>query len=289
MEFPEVMYDGQQTDPFYVEYARQTTPYTMVDNHFHPYYELYYLLSGARIYFIKDTTYPVQAGDLVCIRKNEVHKTIQAGPPAHERMLFYCDDRYIRDLPESTAKLLLSPFDGDSPIIRLPEEGQVQLKAHMTRLQSELYHKPVGSGLYFRQTFHDILLLSARFLQTDQPRPAPAVHTSPIYKKISEVARYLNTHYTEQIHLEDLSKLFYISPYYLSRLFKEVTGFTVVDYLNLTRIKEAQRLLHETTLSITSIAEMTGFGNFSHFGKTFKKISRVSPRMYRQGKSQEWP
>ncbi|MFD0717549.1 AraC family transcriptional regulator [Paenibacillus sp. GCM10027626] len=284
MTFPAMMHHGALSDPFYVEYARQTEPYSMVYNHFHPYYELYYLLSGARVYFIKDTTYPVQVGDLVFIRKNEVHKTIQAGPPAHERILFYIDDRYIRDWPEPLAKLLLSPFREGQPVVRLPEEARAQVAAHMSRLLSELHNQPAGCELFFRQAFNDILLQCARFLQTNQPEETVHQHVSPVYKKVTEVARYLNSHYNEQIQLQDLSKQFYVSPYYLSRLFKEVTGFTVIDYLNLARVKEAQRLLRETSLKITDIAAMTGFGNFSHFGKTFKKISRVSAREYRQGK-----
>jgi transcriptional regulator GlxA family with amidase domain len=54
----------------------------------------------------------------------------------------------------------------------------------------------------------------------------------------------------------------------------------------LTRVKEAQRLLRESELTVSAVAERVGFDNFSHFGKTFKKISSVSPREYRKSMSQ---
>ncbi|MCQ6561079.1 AraC family transcriptional regulator [Paenibacillus mendelii] len=283
MTFPDLMKHGSVADPFYVEYARRIEPYNMRQNHFHPYYEIYYLLSGSRIYFIKDASYLVQAGDIVFIRKNEVHKTTQAGDSSHQRVILYFDDRYIRDWSDSQAKLLLSPFMSDNPVVRLPEEVRLLVDAHIHRMMNELHEEPVGCEFYYSQALNDILLLSARFQQTNVPVELEG--TSAIHSKISEVARYLNANYAETIHIHDLSKRFYISPYYLSRVFKEVTGFTIIDYLNLTRVKEAQRLLQETSMSITDISAAIGFGNFSHFGKTFKKITRSSPREYRQGKA----
>jgi transcriptional regulator GlxA family with amidase domain len=50
----------------------------------------------------------------------------------------------------------------------------------------------------------------------------------------------------------------------------------------MVRIREAQRLLRETELSITEIAERVGFDNYSHFGKMFKRITSVAPRDYRR-------
>ncbi|MNY59192.1 HTH-type transcriptional activator RhaR [compost metagenome] len=64
-------------------------------------------------------------------------------------------------------------------------------------------------------------------------------------------------------------------------MFKEVTGFGFSEYVNLTRVRQAQLLLKETGISVTAVSEQCGFGNFSHFGKIFKQLSGVSPREYR--------
>ena len=79
-----------------------------------------------------------------------------------------------------------------------------------------------------------------------------------------------------------LSETFFISPYYLSRTFKAVTGFTLIEYVNLTRIKQAQRLLKETDHKIIDIAEAVGFESIGHFDRIFKKIAATTPMTYRK-------
>ena len=74
---------------------------------------------------------------------------------------------------------------------------------------------------------------------------------------------------------------FYINKFYLSRIFKEVTSFTINDYLNVNRIKKAHRLLLETDDSITSIAEQLGYENITYFERVFKKYRNMTPLKYR--------
>ena len=82
--------------------------------------------------------------------------------------------------------------------------------------------------------------------------------------------------------LQTISERFYISPYYFSRTFKQITGFTFIEYLNGVRIKEAQKLLRKTNLSIGKIAESVGYQNNTHFGRLFKKATGISPLAYRK-------
>lgn len=269
----------------YVEYVKRSEPFTMYADHFHAYYEIYYMLSGKRIYFIRDRSYTVEQGDLVFIAKNELHKTLYAGETAldtHERVIIHFDDRYIHALSEEHAQLLLSPFHQEIHVLRLPRQEQMNMHQIITRLLAEIQHQPVGYEIYPVHAISDLLLTTARYLQ--QNEPLPMLHATPMHAKISEIVRYINYHFTEPIHLNSLSEQFFISPYYLSRMFKEITGFPFSDYVMLTRIKESQRLLLETDLSISEVAANVGFDNFSHFGKTFKKITRLSPREYRKSK-----
>ncbi|QJD87580.1 AraC family transcriptional regulator [Cohnella herbarum] len=280
MKLPETMIYGSYSDPLYLDYVKRTVPFSMTSNHFHPYYEIYYLLSGSRIYFVKDTTYRIAAGDLVFIDKNEVHKTLQEGEPAHERIVIHIDERFVRDVLKPHDDLLLSPFRQDSPIVNLLSDNRERLSQTIGRMLVELRDRPPGYVISIRQAVTELMLLSSRHVAANRP-PEPA-YVSPLHRKISEVVRYLNANYGEQIRVQQLAERFFISPYYMSRAFKEVTGFTLIDYLNLTRIKEAQRLLRESSLSVTDVAARTGFDNFSHFGKTFKKITRTSARDYRK-------
>jgi len=280
LALPESLVHGRYSDPFFVEYVRRTQPFTMVGHHFHPYYEVYFLRSGSRSYFVEDTTYEVEAGDLVFIGKNVVHRTLLAGDPRHERIVLHVDDRYVRDVMGPHAELLLSPFEQAGPIVRLRGKDRERLLDLTDRVLQELRDKPPGHELALKQAIAELFLLASRAARGNGP--SESGHVSPQHRKMSEIVRYLNANFAEPIRIADLAERFYVSPYHMSRSFKKATGFTLIDYLNLTRVKEAQRLLRESRLSVTEIAARTGFDNFSHFGKTFKKIARVSARDYRK-------
>ena len=64
-------------DGMLVSFAQRSGSYTMAYQHFHNFYEVYYLLGGSRYYFIKNNTYYVKAGDLVLVDKRELHRTLE--------------------------------------------------------------------------------------------------------------------------------------------------------------------------------------------------------------------
>jgi len=92
----------------------------------------------------------------------------------------------------------------------------------------------------------------------------------------------MNENFHLPLSLESISKIFFISPCYLSRIFKSSTGSTFIEYLNNIRIEEAQHLLLESNDKVTTIAEKIGFGSASHFGRVFKSITNLSPLAYRK-------
>ena len=84
------------------------------------------------------------------------------------------------------------------------------------------------------------------------------------------------------LSLDSLAEQFYISKYYLSRSFHEVTGFGINEYINILRVKKAQSLLETTTLSVSEIASRTGFESITYLGRVFKKYQHVTPAQYRK-------
>jgi AraC-like DNA-binding protein len=272
---------GQFDSPFSIEYTKRNDRFTMPAEHFHTQYEIYYLISGERHYFIRDRTFHIRSGDLVFINTQELHKTSEADVPKHERVVFYFFESFLRQTYGEHTDLLLRPFRGDNPVYRFTAKEMPQIERLFGAMLSELLAKPAGFDIRMKHTVIELLLLAARYPRKKETNPSPL--DSPLHQKISSIARYIETHYSEDLCLSSLAERFYISPYYLSHTFKEMTGFTLTGYVHIIRIRQAQKLLKESKLSITEISSSVGFDNFSHFGKIFKKVMLQSPREYRNG------
>ncbi len=101
-------------------------------------------------------------------------------------------------------------------------------------------------------------------------------------KKMLDIAKYIHLHYMDTMSLDYLAKTFFISQHYLSHKFKEVTGFTVTDYIHSIRIKKTQELLVSTNKKIIEISQTCGFGSVSQFQRIFKKYCHMTPRQFRK-------
>ncbi len=136
------------------------------------------------------------------------------------------------------------------------------------------------SNLAIHQKFIEFLSLIYQYrdknVYTDQ------VDFDNITNKIYGITACIHNRYTEDLSLASLSKEFYVSSYYLSHQFKRVTGFTLTDYISMTRVRNAQTLLLSTDIPITEIALQSGFKSFSQFNRAFNKFLQMSPSKFRR-------
>ena len=98
---------------------------------------------------------------------------------------------------------------------------------------------------------------------------------------VTRVQHYIHSHLNEDISLIKLAELIYFNPSYLSRLFKQVTGCTLSDYICDMRIKKAKELLEKGDLKIHEIASIIGYESSTYFARFFKKSTNMTPQEYR--------
>ena len=96
------------------------------------------------------------------------------------------------------------------------------------------------------------------------------------------IKEYIDKNYAEPITLQSMGEALNISPYYLSHVFKEMSGYSPMQYLLRRRIGEAQTLLISTDLPVTTIAGMVGYDTQSYFNLQFSKNVGMPPKKYRQ-------
>ena len=100
--------------------------------------------------------------------------------------------------------------------------------------------------------------------------------------RISKIIRYINENYAHISGMEEVADKFFISKYYLCRIFKESIGVSFVSYLNTIRIKAACEMLKSTDSYLSDIAISCGFNSTPYFCKVFKDEKGVSPSEYRR-------
>lgn len=99
---------------------------------------------------------------------------------------------------------------------------------------------------------------------------------------VATVKNYIRSHLNDNLTRESLAAMVYLTPDYLSHLFKRETGFSLTNYIIYERIEEAKRLLAGGGQSISDIATRCGFQNISYFSKQFKRLTGVTPREFRR-------
>lgn len=247
--------------------------------HSHKRYEIYYLVDGERYFFIKDRSYLINKGDLVFINTFVLHKTSDTGRPDPETIIIEFDPGFIANNYLLSTTILDCLFS-NNPVLRLPLNKRQFVESLLRNIIQEINKGDLGYELSIQSILQQLLVYAARNVTQNQLTKTP--HSNPTNIRIMEIVNYMNQNFPEGLSLESVGAAFQINPYYLSRLFRKVTGFTFIEYLNSLRIKEAQRLLRETDTKVITIANMVGFENQSHFGRVFKSIIGISPLQYRK-------
>ena len=252
--------------------------FSMTRQHFHSDFEIYYLLEGERNYFIRNETYHVMRGNLIFVGSNQIHKTTMISQ-AHERILLEVSEDLANEFGRET-KETDPPFSSRSGVLKLTEPERQWTEALLFRILEEMREKRPAYAQAVRSLLWELLIFILRkegSAEAEYPSVKSAKH-----RKVNEVADYLCTHYFEASSLDCLSERFYISKYYLCRIFREVTGMTISQYVNANRLKAAEKMLRESSDSVIRVAEATGFGNVTYFDKVFRESLGVSPSQYRR-------
>ena len=240
----------------------------MSQSHYHEYYEIYYLEAGERFHMVEDKLYKMEAGEFIIFPPYVMHHSYGAENMPFKRVLLYFSQEEI------LWPSILSELREEGGIYKVGIRERQEIHRAMELILKEQKNPGAYHEEYARGVLNMLLLLIAR---EERPEKAPERKS-----RIGEVIRYIHSHYQEEISLEMLAQMFYVSPYYLGREFKKNANSTIIRYINVTRIMNAQRKFMETSKNITDISKETGFSNLTHFNRVFKSVTGMSPSQYRR-------
>lgn len=122
----------------------------------------------------------------------------------------------------------------------------------------------------------EILMEAIYQLKISQPEPEFS------HREIELVKKYIYEHFDSSLSLKELADYTYLTPNYLSYIFKKETGFGLNKFIKSHRMKRAKYLLENTTMKILNISQSIGYTNVSYFCQSFREYYGVSPDKYRQ-------
>lgn len=99
----------------------------------------------------------------------------------------------------------------------------------------------------------------------------------------------INNHYREDLNVSDVAESLGISESSFSKIFRNRTGYTFLQYLTCYRMKQAMGLLDRKNVRVSEVAAMVGYADYRHFGEMFKKTIGITPSEYRKGISRSSP
>jgi len=95
--------------------------------------------------------------------------------------------------------------------------------------------------------------------------------------KVEKIIQYMHQNVKHKVTLPELSEQVHLSAFYLSRVFKNTTGYSVIEYFNKMKIDKAKELIIEGNKKIKEVAQELGFTDEFYFSRIFKKIEGISP------------
>ena len=231
-------------------------------------HEIYCFLSGDASYSVEGNHYHLEHGDLMLMRKGEVHHLMLKSNVRYERMVVNFDISSPSDLDPSGK--LLAAFNerslGKFNHYRASLFPDNQWLYYLNKICS--YEDPQQKLCYLLPLLNDLADCFHTVKSSDS-------HSEK--DRAASVIKYINHHLRDDLSLDALSAHFYLSKTHLNRIFKQSTGTTVWEYITVKRLFMARELISAGE-SPTKVYPQCGFQDYTTFYRAYKQHFGVSPK-----------
>lgn len=252
----------------------------MATMHSHDNYELYFLISGQRRYFLGHSIYDVTPGNIVYIPRTVLHKTVSLGSKGFDRYTINFAPEHYHTFTKIAGKDYFAAYPNGA-CFQVPPDKVRQMQKYFEQIKEDWK----GTQQWAQSSCVTTLYrLFSDCLRYGNPKAPFQEETAD---KIQRAAQYISEHFSQWLSLEDVAEYVHMEKTYFSKRFKALTGFGFLDYLTQTRLRAAESLLSCTEMSIGSISEACGFSGSNYFADVFRRYHGVSPTEYRANAKKE--
>ncbi len=246
----------------------------------HDFWEMVYVDKGEIVATSDGVRHIVPQGSAIFHKPNEFHRLAANGTIAPNVFIitFVCTSRdmqffneKITEIPTKLRSYIADIID-ERHIIRSDPPGTDTVNGRAVGIASEQMVK-----LYLEQ----FLILLLRGEEAAKPGRFSAEREDWDNQLVNDMIHYLQEHIYQELSVSDLCRRFCYSKTQLSKVFKEATGSTIMDYYTRLKIKEAKYMIREGDLNFSQIAVQLSFDNPQYFSRTFKRIAGMTPKEYK--------
>lgn len=268
----------QQGEPLFDIYLRGRMHSGSMLPHFHFYHQILLITRGSAKFIIEGRQYLARERSLLIISAFERH-ALEVTEYPYDGYVLAINNEFARRYlarPYLNSALLCRP-EGISHMVELSEEAFPQATGLCRQMVDELQE---GRPLWDEQEAALTMQLMT-LVYRENPEAYWSSQNNRADELIYAAQQYVAAHYMEDITLESVAGTLYISKYYLSHLFKKMTGYSYRDYLLQYRLSAAKQQLIQTQISVGQIALACGWTDANQFSRIFRQNEGCSPREYR--------
>ena len=260
---------------FYFNYKENTIQHST--SHFHNVYEMTFFMSGSRTYLLNNANTFIMPHNAILINPFTYHST-QGSSGVSRYVIMFSKDFLKKYFTDNTIKQLLTCFDKSPLDFSKSVDKIIQIISNIQTANDNLNEFSIAYNLgYLLFTLSSIPSCSNAFINFVSQKTSNEL--------MEKIFTYINNNISEIKTIEQIANFANISQSYLSAIFKQSTGLSIMQYVNSIRINFAAKRLVYTNDSISQISADCGFDSPNYFCNAFKKSEGFAPSQFRKNNS----
>ena len=245
--------------------------------HWHRAFEIILVLEGELIVTGGDETLLLKQGDLFLINPYEMHGFIKGEKP--NLLLVIQIDPIISSACPSDLNRHIFKL---SPKMKIDKSTNMRIMNCMYVIIREVTDRTAGYEYAAMSTLHNLITLLIRCIPVTKNNETELKNKIENGERLRVILDYINSHYENDISLQNLADLVHLSTFYVSHLVKDNTGLSFRENLSMIRTHHAINLMLNSDKKLIDIAFDSGFSDIKYFNRSFKKLYGETPSSIRK-------
>lgn len=248
-----------------------------VEYHYHDFDKITIFLKGNVTYMVEGKSYELKPYDIVLVKHNDIHKLAVDNSVPYDRIIVYISVNFMNAYRTDSYDLsycFQKAREEHSNVLRIPSLEKSSLFRSISRLEKSFRDDGYAAELFRQVLFLEFMIHLNRAAQKDR---LEFIDTADCNSKVVDILQYINENLGGELDIDALAGHFYISRYYMMRLFKQETGYTLGQYISQKRLLLAKELVLSGVPGAQACFDC-GFKDYSTFSRAYKKFFKETLR-----------